>query len=184
MFRNSHAGWSLCSGCQEAACGELVEAKHHFQNKPFCTSVSFNATHAEDKDHRPGYHFQWPESADELYEDVKFPEPELGDEKYFKAMPPFRQKEEGLSRKRYYWRWARRPTIRPRSLNRLQFRPTHYCGTQKPVRAIRWFTARTSSPRHGRQKVFQWLETARPSPTRYLPRSNRVFTRFGKTTDI
>jgi arylsulfatase A-like enzyme len=75
------------------------------EDKPFCMSVSFNATHAEDKDLRPGYHFQWPESADGLYEDVEFPAPELSDEKYFKAMPPFLQKEKGLSRSRYYWRW-------------------------------------------------------------------------------
>ena len=75
------------------------------QNKPFCMSVSFNATHADDKDLRPGYHFQWPESADGLYEDVEFPAPKLADEKYFKALPPFMQQERGLSRKRYCWRW-------------------------------------------------------------------------------
>jgi len=68
-------------------------------------SVSFNATHAEDGDHRPGYHFQWPESADGLYEDVQIPAPELADEKYFKALPPFLQEAGGLLRKRYYWRW-------------------------------------------------------------------------------
>jgi len=75
------------------------------ENKPFCMSVSFNATHAEDGDHRPGYHFQWPESANGLYEDVEFPAPKLADEKYFKALPPFLQNKKGLLRKRYYWRW-------------------------------------------------------------------------------
>ncbi len=88
--------------CADAAI-EFIESNP--ENKPFCMSVSFNATHAEDEDHRPGYHFQWPESADGLYEDVMFPEPELSDEKYFKAMPPFLQDQNGLSRKRYYWRW-------------------------------------------------------------------------------
>jgi arylsulfatase A-like enzyme len=88
--------------CADAAI-EFIESNP--QEKPFCMSVSFNATHAQDKDHRPGYHFQWPESADGLYEDVKFPKPELSDEKYFKALPPFLQEKRGLSRKRYYWRW-------------------------------------------------------------------------------
>ena len=88
--------------CADAAI-EFIESNP--QDKPFCMSISFNATHAEDGDHRPGYHFQWPESADGLYEDVEFPAPRLGDEKYFKAMPPFLQKEKGLSRARYYWRW-------------------------------------------------------------------------------
>jgi arylsulfatase A-like enzyme len=72
---------------------------------PFCMSISFNASHAEDKDHRPGYHFQWPESADGLYEHVEMPAPNLGDEKYFKAMPPFLQDVNELSRERYFWRW-------------------------------------------------------------------------------
>jgi len=88
--------------CVDAAI-EFIESNP--QNKPFCMSVSFNATHAEDGDHRPGYHFQWPESADGLYEDVQIPAPELADEKYFKALPPFLQEAGGLLRKRYYWRW-------------------------------------------------------------------------------
>ena len=73
--------------------------------KPFCLSVSFNASHAEDSDHRPGFHFQWPESADGLYEDIAMPLPKLGDEKYFNALPPFLQDETQLSRQRYFWRW-------------------------------------------------------------------------------
>ena len=72
---------------------------------PFCMSVSFNASHAEDGDHRPGFHFQWPESANGLYEELDMPAPKLADEKYFKALPPFFQDEAELSRKRFYWRW-------------------------------------------------------------------------------
>ena len=74
-------------------------------DQPFCLSVSFNASHAEDRDHRPGYHFQWPASADGLYEDVAMPAPNLDDEKYFQALPPFLQDPEELGRKRYAWRW-------------------------------------------------------------------------------
>jgi arylsulfatase A-like enzyme len=72
---------------------------------PFCLSISFNATHAEDKDQRPGYHFQWPESANGLYADVVIPVPKLADEKYFEVLPPFLQDQDGLNRQRYYWRW-------------------------------------------------------------------------------
>lgn len=88
--------------CADAA---IEFIKSNPQDKPFCMSVSFNATHAEDGDHRPGYHFQWPQSADGLYEDVEIPAPKLSDDKYFKAMPPFLQDEKGLNRQRYYWRW-------------------------------------------------------------------------------
>jgi arylsulfatase A-like enzyme len=72
---------------------------------PFCLSISFNASHAEDSDRRPGFHFQWPESTDGLYEDLEIPAPNLADEKYFKAMPPFLQDEKELNRERYFWRW-------------------------------------------------------------------------------
>lgn len=72
---------------------------------PFCLSISFNASHAEDSDHRPGAHFQWPESADGRYDDLDLPEPVLADGKYFAALPPFLQDEQALSRRRYFWRW-------------------------------------------------------------------------------
>ncbi len=88
--------------CADAAI-EFIETNP--PGKPFCMSVSFNASHAEDKDHRPGFHFQWPASADGLYEDVDMPFPKLGDGKYFSALPPFLQEEKELSRQRYFWRW-------------------------------------------------------------------------------
>jgi len=72
---------------------------------PFCLSISFNASHAEDGDKRPGFHFQWPDSADGLYEGRPLPTPNLADEKYFNAMPSFLQNETELSRARYFWRW-------------------------------------------------------------------------------
>lgn len=72
---------------------------------PFCLSVSFNASHAEDSDHRPGYHFQWPTSTDGMYEDIVIPPPRLNDEKYFKALPPFLRDPKNLNRLRYFWRW-------------------------------------------------------------------------------
>lgn len=88
--------------CSDAA---IEFIKSNPEGKPFCMSVSFNASHAEDSDHRPGYHFQWPDSTDGMYEDITIPAPKLGDEKYFKAMPPFLQDEKGLNRARWHWRW-------------------------------------------------------------------------------
>jgi len=88
--------------CADAA---IEFIKSNPAEKPFCMSVSFNATHAEDGDHRPGYHFQWPESADGLYEDVEIPGPELGDERYFKALPSFLREKRNLNYERYFWRW-------------------------------------------------------------------------------
>jgi arylsulfatase A-like enzyme len=88
--------------CADAAI-EFIETNP--KGKPFCLSVSFNASHAEDSDLRPGYHFQWPESTDGLYDDVEMPAPALADKKYFKAMPAFLQDEDLLSRARYFWRW-------------------------------------------------------------------------------
>ena len=73
--------------------------------KPFCMSVSFNASHAEDRDRRPGLHFQWAAPTDGMYEDINIPAPRLADEKYFKAMPEFMQDPAELSRERFFWRW-------------------------------------------------------------------------------
>lgn len=75
------------------------------ESSPFCLSISFNATHAEDGDQRPGFHFQWPESANGLYEDCTIPQPNLADDKYFDALPKFLADKSQLNRKRFYWRW-------------------------------------------------------------------------------
>ncbi|MEO0452555.1 MAG: sulfatase [Verrucomicrobiota bacterium] len=75
------------------------------EGKPFCMSVSFNATHAEDGDKRPGYHFQWPESADGLFDDITMPEPYQADEKFYQALPSFLQNPKELNRQRFFWRW-------------------------------------------------------------------------------
>ena len=71
------------------------------KDKPFCLSVSFNSTHAEDGDKID--HYPWPPSADGLFLRTKMPEPRLGDPKIFEAMPEFLQKS--MNRDRWYWRW-------------------------------------------------------------------------------
>ncbi|VGO12546.1 Arylsulfatase [Pontiella desulfatans] len=88
--------------CADAA---IEFIKGNPKGQPFCLSVSFNASHAEDSDLRPGFHFQWPESTDGLYEEITLPSPKLGDDKYFEALPGFLKDEGELSRARYFWRW-------------------------------------------------------------------------------
>ena len=74
------------------------------KEKPFCLSVSFNASHAEDGDKRPGIgHFPWPKAVDGMYEDIDVPEPRLSDTAIYNAMPQFLK--ESLNRVRFFWRW-------------------------------------------------------------------------------
>lgn len=73
-------------------------------NQPFCLSISFNASHAEDQDKRPGSgHFPWPPSVDGLYRDITIPPPRLSDPAIFESQPDFLK--QSLNRRRYFWRW-------------------------------------------------------------------------------
>ena len=73
-------------------------------DKPFCLSVSFNASHAEDGDKRPGIgHFPWPKAVDGLYEDVEIPDPLYSAPEIFAAHPEFMKKS--MNRQRFFWRW-------------------------------------------------------------------------------
>jgi arylsulfatase A-like enzyme len=74
------------------------------EDKPFCLSVSFNASHAEDGDKRPGIgHFPWPKAVDGLYEDVEIPDPLYSAPEIFEAHPEFMKKS--MNRQRFFWRW-------------------------------------------------------------------------------
>lgn len=74
------------------------------KDQPFCLYMSFNVSHAEDGDKRPGIgHFPWPKAVDGMYEDIDPAPPRLGDPKYFEALPGFMQ--ESMNRDRWYWRW-------------------------------------------------------------------------------
>jgi arylsulfatase A-like enzyme len=73
-------------------------------DRPFCLSVSFHASHADDSNHKPGKgHYPYPEGVSELYKDQKMPAPNLSDAKYFETVPEFLKKS--LNRERYFWRW-------------------------------------------------------------------------------
>jgi arylsulfatase A-like enzyme len=71
---------------------------------PFCLQLSFNATHAEDGDKRPGIgHFPWPKVMDGKYEHQAMPLPRLHDAAIYEGQPEFLKKS--LNRQRYFWRW-------------------------------------------------------------------------------
>jgi arylsulfatase A-like enzyme len=87
--------------CGDAAVEFL---KSNPKGKSFCLSVSFNASHAEDGDRRPGIgHFPWPKAVDGLYEDAKISAPRLSDPKIFEAHPEFMK--QSINRDRWFWRW-------------------------------------------------------------------------------
>jgi len=71
------------------------------KGKPFCLSVSFNSTHAEDGDKID--HYPWPPSAAGLYLRKQMPRPKLDDPAIFEALPKFMR--ESMNRDRFHWRW-------------------------------------------------------------------------------
>lgn len=74
------------------------------KNQPFCLQLSFNATHAEDRDKRPGIgHYPWPKVTDGMYDDQQMPQPRLNDPAIYDAQPDFLKKS--INRERYFWRW-------------------------------------------------------------------------------
>ncbi|MEZ0387185.1 MAG: sulfatase-like hydrolase/transferase, partial [Verrucomicrobium sp.] len=72
------------------------------QDKPFCLTLAFFATHAEDKN--PRQYLCQPES-EALYRDVTVPTPATGDDSYFRKLPPFIANEKNEGRNRWHWRF-------------------------------------------------------------------------------
>jgi arylsulfatase A-like enzyme len=78
--------------------------KEQPKDQPFCLQVSFNATHAEDGDKRPGIgHFPWPKVTDGMYEGQQMPLPPLNDPVIYEAQPDFLKAS--INRQRFFWRW-------------------------------------------------------------------------------
>ena len=70
--------------------------------KPFCLTVGFFATHAEDNNldqycYQPG--------SEELFRDTIIPIPETSSVEYLKKLPPFISSEENEGRRRWHWRF-------------------------------------------------------------------------------
>lgn len=73
-------------------------------DQPFCLTVSFNATHAEDGDKRPGIgHFPWPKVMDGRYDNQEMPQPHLNDPAIYESQPDFLKNS--INRERFFWRW-------------------------------------------------------------------------------
>ena len=74
------------------------------KDQPFCLQLSFNATHAEDRDKRPGIgHYPWPKVTQGMYENQEMPSPRLDDPAIYDAQPEFLK--QSINRQRYFWRW-------------------------------------------------------------------------------
>lgn len=71
-------------------------------DKPFCLTLAFFATHAEDGN--PLQYLPQPESM-KLYEDVTIPVPKTGTPEAFHKLPDFIANEKNESRHRWHWRF-------------------------------------------------------------------------------
>lgn len=71
-------------------------------DKPFCLTVAFFATHAEDSN--PLQFLPQPQSMT-LYEDVTIPVPANATEESFQRLPPFLANEKNEGRNRWHWRF-------------------------------------------------------------------------------
>jgi arylsulfatase len=71
-------------------------------DKPFCLTLAFFATHAED--HNPKQYLPQPES-ESLYNGVVIPLPKTATEEAFRKLPPFIANEKNESRARWHWRF-------------------------------------------------------------------------------
>lgn len=71
-------------------------------DKPFCLTVSFFATHAEDQN--PKQYLPQPESM-QLYRDAVIPVPKTATAEHFRRLPPFIGNEKNEGRRRWHWRF-------------------------------------------------------------------------------
>ena len=72
------------------------------KDKPFCLTLAFFATHAEDNN--PLQYLPQPESM-KLYEDVTIPVPKTATDEAFHKLPEFIANEKNESRVRWHWRF-------------------------------------------------------------------------------
>lgn len=71
-------------------------------DRPFCLTVAFFATHAEDSN--PRQYLPQPESMS-LYQDAVIPVPRTATEDHFKRLPPFIANDKNEGRNRWRWRF-------------------------------------------------------------------------------
>jgi arylsulfatase A-like enzyme len=68
---------------------------------PFCLSISFSSTHAEDSDKEN--HYPSIDAVEGMYEEINFPEPRLSSPEIYDNQPELLKSS--LNRTRYFWRW-------------------------------------------------------------------------------
>ncbi len=87
----------------DIVCDRGIEfIKSQPKDRPFCLHLWFNASHAEDNDHRPGIGlYPWPQSTDGMYEDKEIYPPRLGDPAIYEAHPQFLK--DSINRQRFFW---------------------------------------------------------------------------------
>jgi len=78
---------------------EFLDA--HTDEQPFCLSVSFNASHAEDSDKID--HYPWPRAVDGMYDDITVARPRLSEPAIYDRHPAFLKAS--INRERFFWRW-------------------------------------------------------------------------------
>lgn len=71
-------------------------------DKPFCLTLAFFATHAEDNN--PKQYLYQPQS-ESLYQNVRIPIPKTAGDEYFRRLPPFVANEKNEGRNRWHWRF-------------------------------------------------------------------------------
>ncbi len=83
--------------------------------------MSFNISHAEDNDKRPGFHYQSPAAEDGLFEDIEPNRPNLDDPKYYDATPDFLKTT--INRARYFWSYdtPEKYSVNMRAIYRMLF---------------------------------------------------------------
>ncbi|MBM1106030.1 family 78 glycoside hydrolase catalytic domain [Aurantibacter crassamenti] len=69
-------------------------------SEPFCLSLSFSAPHAHDSAEDQYF---WQEESNALLQNIKIPDAELGEDKYFEAQPKIVR--DGFNRLRWTWRY-------------------------------------------------------------------------------
>ena len=73
------------------------------RKKFFALTLWFNASHAENRDKRPGIgHFPWPKVVDGMYEETRIPAPRLSTSSIYESPPDFLK--QSINRSRFYWR--------------------------------------------------------------------------------
>ena len=71
-------------------------------DKPFCLSVSFFATHAQDNHHDQ---YRYKPTSEKYYQDISIPVPETSTPQHYYSLPAFIANEKCESRNRWHWRY-------------------------------------------------------------------------------